>query len=136
MITRDEIRSIPELNKSIQSDKERLRVLREKATSLPSMSDQERVQTSPHLSGNKYVEEAVDLNREIQKKEVQLVELQARASLFIYALPADTDKDKLTRKVLKYRYLRCYLWEEIANLLVYDIRWVQKIEDLATSKLD
>ena len=136
MITRDEIRSIPELHKSIQSDKERLRVLREKATSLPSMSDQERVQTSPHLSGNKYVEEAVDLNREIQKKEVQLVELQARASLFIYALPAYTDKDKLTRKVLKYRYLRCYLWEEIANLLVYDIRWVQKIEDLATSKLD
>lgn len=135
MITRSEIRSIPELHKSIQADKERLRVLREKAVSLPAMSDQERVQTSPNGGGNKYVEAAVDLNREIQEKEIQLIDLQGRAKTFIYSLPVDTETQRLTRKVLKYRYLKCYTWDEIADLVVYATRYVRHLEWEAVKNL-
>ena len=128
MITREEIRSIPELHKSIQRDKERLRYLREKATSIPSLSDQERVQTSPSGGGNRFVEAAVDLNNEIRAKEIRLTELQGRAKKFICSLPAETEVQKLTLKVLKYRYLRCYTWEEISEVVVYAPRYIQQLE--------
>lgn len=128
MITRDELRSIPELHKSILRDKERLRILREKATSIPSLSDQERVQTSPSSSGNRFVEAAVDLKREIQAKEIQLTELQDKAKSFICSLPNKTDAEKLTRKVLSYRYLKCYTWEEISEVVVYAPRYIRKLE--------
>lgn len=135
LITRDEIRSIPEIHKSIQSDKERLRVLREKAVSLPTLSEQEKVQTSPSGSGNKYVEAAVDLNKQIEAKEIALILLQDRARAWIYSLPIDTEKQKLTFRVLKYRYLRCYTWEEIAELMVYTVRYLQYIEENAVKDI-
>ena len=98
MITRNEIRSIPELHKSILRDKEQLIFLREKATSVPSsFTDQERVQTSPSGGGNKYVEEAVDLNKVIQRKELLLIELKGKVKEFIHSLPNDTETDRLTR---------------------------------------
>ena len=130
MITREEIRSIPELHKSIKSDREQLMYLQEKATSLPSMSDSEKVQTSPDGNVNKYSEEAVDLDREIQIKELELLELQKRAKVFI-----DTVKDPLAKRVLKMRYLKCYKWEEIAELTGYDIRWIQRKEGREVNKL-
>ena len=124
MITRDEIRQIPDLHKSIERDKEQLVFLREKATCIPStLKDQERVQTSPSNSGNKYIEEAVDLNKEIQRKKEELTELQGRAKQFIV-----TVEDPLTRKILKLRYLKCYTWDEVAELTGYVVRWVQQIE--------
>ena len=135
MITRDEIRSIPELHKSIQSDKERLRILREKAVSLPSFSDQEKVQTSPSGGGNKYIEAAVDLNKIIGEKETQLILLQDRARAWIYSLPIDSEKQRLTFRVLKYRYLKCYTWEEIADVMVYTVRHLQYIEENATKDI-
>ena len=136
MITRDEIRRIPELHKSILRDKEQLIFLREKATSIPSsFSDRERVQTSPNFGGNKYVEEAVDLNKDIQRKELLLVELKGKAKEFIFSLPCETETDRLTRKVLKYRYLKCYTWEDIAELVGYYERHIRRLEYQAVQQL-
>ena len=124
MITRDEIRSIPDIHKSIKRDKEQLLFLREKATCIPSSTtDQERVQSSPSNHGNKYVEEAVDLSKDIQKKEEELLELQKRAKEFIGIV-----EDPLAKKILKLRYLKCYTWDEVAELTGYVVRWVQRIE--------
>ena len=124
MITRDEIRSIPDLHKSIQRDKEQLRFLREKATCVPStLTDHERVQTSSSSNVNRYTEEAVDLDREIQKKELELIELQDRAREFIA-----TVEDPLAKRILRLRYLRCHTWEEVAELAGYTVRYLQRIE--------
>ena len=123
MITRDEIRSIPELHKSIERDKEQLRFLREKATCLPSLNDRERVQTSPSNNVNSYSDEAADLNREIRKKELELTELQGRAKEII-----DTISNPLAKKVMKFRYLKCLSWEGVAELAGYSERRVQQIE--------
>ena len=136
-MTRDELRQIPQLHKQIERDKEQLRFLREKATAIPStLPDHERVQTSPSGSGNRYVEEAVDLNKDIQKKELYLAELQIKAKTFICSLPAETENEKLTVKVLKHRYLKCYTWDQIAELLGYDTRWIKRLEYKAVNSLN
>lgn len=124
MITREELRRIPELYKSIQRDKEHLAYLREKATSVPStLKDQERVQSSPNPGVNKYVEAAADLSREIGWKQTCLDDLTCRASLFI-----ETIQDDLARKVMEYRYVKCYEWNEIADVMGYAMRYLQQIE--------
>ena len=124
MITRDEIRSILELHNSIMRKKEQLYYLQEKATAVPSgLSDGERVQTSPSNTADRYIVEAADLNREIMDTETKLIELQRRTSLFI-----DTVQDPLARKVLKYRYLECMRWHEIADLLGYTEGYLRQIE--------
>lgn len=129
MITRDEIRRIPDLHKSIDRKKEQLRYLQEKATSVPSgLSEGERVQTSPSNTAGKYSDAAADLNREIRQDQLELTELQSRASLFIETLPTDTETQRLTVKVMRYRYIKCYHWWEVSELLGYDERWIRRIE--------
>ncbi len=131
MITRDEIRAIPELHKSIQRDMGHLDYLREKATSVPSgISDGERVQTSPKNDGNKYVEAAVDLCRDIQRKEAELEDLQARAKEFI-----STIGESLPRKVMTLRYLDCCEWDQVADLAGYTERRVQQVEFEVVSQI-
>lgn len=131
MITRDEIRSIPELYKSIQKDKERLTYLREKATSIPSgITEGERVQTSVSSNGNRWVEEAADLDREIKAKEVMLKELRAEAATFIR-----TVDHELTRRVLRCRYSRCFTWDETVEYLGYDLRYLHRLEAEAVEVL-
>lgn len=127
-MTAKALRQIPQLHKQIERDKEQLRFLREKATSVPSLADRERVQTSPSGGGNRYVEAAIDLNKDIQRKELLLLELKTEAMAFISMLPEETETDRLALKVMNYRYLKCYAWDEIAELLGYDERWLRRLE--------
>ena len=132
MITKEELRSIPGLHKSIQRDKEQLRFLHEKATSLPSqLTGTEKVQSSHDNNAGKYIDAAVDLEKEIREKELQLLDLQKEAAEFMNTIDA-----VLTRKVIRYRYMNCYNWDEIATLLGYEVRWLQHLEYEATYKLD
>lgn len=131
MITKEQLRSIPAIYKQIQRDKEQLLFLREKATALPpTLPDHERVQTSPNNYTNRYIEEAVDLDREIQAKQEGLTELQQEARVFI-----DTITDPLPKKILRYRYLKCYTWNEISELLGYDTRSCYRFESEAIADL-
>lgn len=136
MITCDEIRKIPELHKLIERKTEQLRYLQEKATAVPSgLSEGERVQTSPSNTAGKYSDAAADLNREIRQDQLELTELQSRASLFIETLPTDTETQRLTVKVMRYRYIKCYHWREVSELLGYDERWIRRIESQCISDL-
>ena len=129
MITREEIRKIPELHKLIQRKTEQLRYLSEKATSVPSgLAEGERVQTSPDNSAGKYIDAAADLNREILQDQMELLELQRKAALFIETLPMDTETNKLAVKILRYRYIKCYSWEEVSDLIGYQQRYIQRLE--------
>ena len=71
----------------------------------------------------KYVEAAVDLDKEIQAKETELIELQSRAKDFI-----DTIETPLAKKVMKYRYLRCMRWDEVAVMVGYEVSYIRKLE--------
>ena len=145
MITKEELRSIPFLYRQIERDREQSMWLRAKAVSLQStLADHERentpggrtpardkVQTSPENNFGKYIDEAVDLDKEIEQKQIKLLELQKRAGKLI-----NTVEDPLTKKILKYRYLKCYTWEETAELLGYDMRHLQRLEFDAICLLD
>lgn len=130
MITRDEIRRIPKLHKSIERDREQLLYLYEKATCIPSLNIHERVQTSPTNQSNKYIDAAVDLADEIREKQTELEELQVRASLFI-----ETVDDDLTKRMLRMRYIKCYTWETVGDLLGYVPRWLMRLEAEAIKDL-
>lgn len=137
MITRAEIRRIPELHKSILRDKEQLIFLREKATAIPStLPDHERVQTSPSGGGNRYVEAAIDLDKDIRRKEHLLAELQTKAREYIESLPNETETERLIHKILRYRYLKCYTWEETAELLGYYERHIRRLEYKVVSQIE
>ena len=132
MITREELRSIPKLHKSIQRDLCHLDYLREKATCIPSTTtDHEKVQTSPSNQGNKYIEAAVDLSKELEQKQKQLDELKLKATLFIETIP-----ERQHRRVLEYRYIKCYEWQEISDLLGYTERRVCQIDKEEVSLLE
>ena len=128
-MTAKELRQIPQLHRQIERDMEQLVYLQEKATSIPStVTERERVQTSPSGGGNRYVEAAIDLERDIRRKRDLLEELQTEAARFIHLMPFETETERLTVRVMRYRYLKCYTWEEIADLLGYQARYIQRLE--------
>ena len=133
MITREELQSIPRLYKQITRDKEQLRYLQEKATAIQSTLgfETEKVQSSPNNNATKYIEAAVDLDKEIHTKELELVELQGEAKEFI-----ETVKEKrLAYQVLKLRYLRCCEWDEVSDITGYAVRYIQQLEHDTTISL-
>ena len=124
MITRDEIRKIPELHKSIRRGMDHLEYLSEKATAISSsIGDGERVQSSADNKAGRYIDAAVDLSRDIEKERTELLELQRKALAFI-----ETIDDPLHKKILRYRYIWCYSWEDVADLVGYQQRYIQRIE--------
>lgn len=136
MISPSELRRIPQLNKLIERKQEQLIYLREKATSIPStLPDHDRVQTSPSGTGNRYVEAAVDLSKEIVEMESALGDLKMRAANFIDTLPDSDSSARLTKRVLKYRYLDCLYWDEIADLVGYNVRYLSRLERNALIEL-
>lgn len=136
MITRRDLRRIPQLNKLIERKKEHLLFLEEKATSIPStMPDHERVQTSPSGSGNRYIEAAIDLSKEIAEIEKELKILKAEADEFISSLPKDTNKQHIAERTLRYRYTDCLCWKDIADLVGYETNYIQRIAREATTIL-
>ena len=136
MISQEELRLIPQLHQLIERKKEHLLFLEEKATSIPpTLTDHERVQTSPSESGNRYTEAAIDLGKEISKLEEELKELKTRADVFIGSLPTDTNKQRIAVRTLRYRYKDCLCWKDIADLVGYDAAYIQRIAKEATSML-
>ena len=131
VLSKSDIRRIPELYKQLQHDREHLRYLREKATSVGSTTqNSEKVQTSPSNDSMRYIDAAVDLEREIREKELELLDLQSAAAEFRKNLT-----DPLQRQVIRYRYLKCCTWEQVADLLGYSVRRVYQVEAEALKKL-
>ena len=132
MITREELQSIPRLHKQITRDKEQLRYLQEKATAIQSTLgfETEKVQSSPSNDATKYIEAAVDLDKEIHTKELELIRLQGEAKTFV-----DAVTERLPHQILKLRYLRCCEWKEVADLTGYAVRYIQQLESDYTNQL-
>ena len=137
MITRDELRRIPELHRQIRRDEEQLLFLREKATSIPSiMPDPNKVQTSPVNNANIYSDAAIDLAREIEEERAEREELQEKARILIVSLPCTNQTERLTLKVMRLRYLKCCSWDEVAELTGYFRRYVQRLEQAVVDALE
>ena len=116
-MTRDKIRRIPELNNRIMRDEAQLRYLKEKATAVPALSVNEKVQTSQTSDRMKYADAAVDLELELKVKRDELKELMEEAGEWIQTL-----NTPLERRIFKMRLHKCFTWEEIAELIGYSRR--------------
>ena len=136
MISLTELRRIPQLNKLIERKQEHLIFLEEKSTSIPStLPDHDRVQTSPSGAGNRYIEAAIDLSAEISSLDAELKELISKAAEFIDTLPTETNRQRIAVHTLEYRYTDCLCWKDVADLVGYDVYYIQRLAKEATESL-
>ena len=132
MITREELRRIPILDRQIKRDKEQLRYLEEKATSIPSgLTEGERIQNSVTNNAGRLIDEATDFRREIEEKRRELRQLKNKAGKFIETIPEARDK-----RIIRLRYIACMSWMEVADIAGYDIAYVQKLARKITEDLE
>lgn len=102
----------------------------ERATKMSAPSD-----GMPHGSGVSdtvgfAVSKATDLAAEIDREIDKLADLRREIEAAIR-----TVDDRVLYELLEYRYLDCMRWEEVAEAMSRDIRWIFRLHRKALSKL-
>lgn len=129
-MTEEELREIPHYARVINSHIQQLIYLRQAAESIPPLSTDEKVQTSM-VSHNTTADTMIDLETQIHQELRDLHEMQAEArGMFV---KADLDFDE--KVVVKYRYLYCLRWEDIAESMHMSERSVRRHHAFAIRKI-
>lgn len=124
-LTQSNLRRIISLQRQLQRDKEQLHMLLDLAEGTASVpTDTIRVQNSMPPSGNKFAVAAADLTDIIKAENNELQELQHKVLVFIKTLPGPPQIDA---RVMHLRYVDCFEWHIIINLLGYTERQVFRI---------
>ena len=124
-LTRNNLRRIISLQRQLQRDREQLHMLLDLAEGTASVpTDTIRVQNSMPPSGNKFAVAAADLTDIIEAEDSELQELQHKVLVFIKTLPGPPQIDA---RVMHLRYVDCFEWHIIINLLGYTERQVFRI---------
>lgn len=124
-LTQYDLHRIISLNRQLQRDTEQLYMLREMAEGTASIpTDNLRVQNSLPPSGNKFAVAAADLSELMDLERSELEDLQSRVKVFI-----ETIEEPIDSRVIQLRYIECYEWEMIANLIGYTRRHVFRIHN-------
>lgn len=124
-LTRNNLRRIISLQRQLQRDREQLHMLLDLAEGTASVpTDTIRVQNSMPPSGNKFAVAAADLTDIIKAEDNELQELQHKVLVFIKTLPGPPQIDA---RVMHLRYVDCFEWHIIINLLGYTERQVFRI---------
>lgn len=106
---------------------------RELASSVPGCNFEERInkQRSTEAPFMKYIYKIMDLEEEIKTESGRLEIMKLEIGHQINLL-----EDINERLILRYRYLVCMPWDEIAARLHYSIRYVYKIHGRALQHFD
>ena len=124
-LTRNNLRRIISLQRQLQRDREQLHMLLDLAEGTASVpTDTIRVQNSMPPSGNKFAVAAADLTDIIEAEDNELQELQHKVLVFIKTLPGPP---RIDARVMHLRYVDCFEWHIIINLLGYTERQVFRI---------
>ena len=124
-LTQSNLRRIISLQRQLQRDREQLHMLLDLAEGTASVpTDIVRVQNSMPPSGNKFAVAAADLTDIIKAEDNELQELQHKVLVFIKTLPGPPQIDA---RVMHLRYVDCFEWHIIINLLGYTERQVFRI---------
>lgn len=129
MITRDELLSLPERHRQLERDKEHLLYLREKATSIPSTTYGDKVQTSHENHAGIWVDAATDLAKEVRAAQAEFDALISEATAWIDSL------DGQGRRLMRYRYIDCQTWDMTACLMGYTERHTRRMARKIVSEL-
>lgn len=130
-MTREELKEIPAYAKQIERHEERLAYLKAKAESVPAIVPKERVQISVVDHSNMEADAALDLEREIQDEKEKLEGMQHAAADFFQGQQLSFDECEL----LRYRYLYCCTWDDIAGCLYLSVPGVYKMHNRIMDKL-
>ena len=130
-LTQYDLHRIISLQKQLQRDSEQLYMLREMAEGTASIpTNNLHVQNSLPPSGNKFAVAAADLSELMDLEKAELSDLQIKVKAFI-----KTIEEPIDSRVIQLRYIDCYEWEMIANLIGYTRRHVFRIHNRLVENL-
>ena len=129
-MTKEQLKSIPRIEKSIKRKKRQLLEIREIMYCVPALSNDEKVQMSVVNRGMSVVDSALDLEQKLHEDCVKLLNLKNEA----YDIIRDI-KDDRERELMELRYIDGLRWEKIALEMNYSHRWVTRLHGRILAKL-
>lgn len=124
MDTKSYLSQVYKLDKAIKFKKAELESYNELSLSISGSNYDEHFNSTRNIEPAfvRFIDKAMDIENEIKADLARLAQLK-------YKLGAEIDKlsDTNERLILRYRYLLCMSWGEIAEKLNYSKRWVHKI---------
>ncbi len=129
--TKEYLQQVFEINRLIKTRMEQLNTLKDIATRISPHTDSVRVDGSSNR-GNMAatVERIVDLehmiNRDIERMKTVYIEVQD---------VIDTVTDSRQKNILTLRYLCFKKWDEIAEIMCMDERWIRRLHKKALQEL-
>lgn len=133
MTAKEYLKQVYLLDKRIDSDIEEVTELRALAEKVTVPMENERVQTS--LSGEapflRSLEQIWTLEQEINDEIDKLVDLKRQIRRTI-----DKLEDFNQKMLLRYRYIHCYSWENIAEKMGISLRWAYGLHGKALQALE
>lgn len=119
------------LHRQLMRDLERREFLETKATRLNAPLVQDKVKTSPEDRTTILLAALADLDTVIDAERKRFENLTA----WTRDLFEDADLGREELEVMVYRYINCLTWEEIAEIMYWSKRTVQRLHGEALVKL-
>ena len=120
------------LDQQINSKLEQVSALRQLATKATASIHAERVSgTNQRSSMENAVIKLIDLEHEINDDIDRLVDLKRELSAFISEI-----ENHAYKMVLELRYLSGNKWEEVADVMGYDLRWIYRLHGKALKEAE
>lgn len=119
------------LHRQLMRDLERREFLETKATRLNAPLVQDKVKTSPEDRTTILLAALADLDTVIDAERKRFENLAA----WTRDLFEDADLGREELEVMVYRYINCLTWEEIAEIMYWSKRTVQRLHGEALVKL-
>lgn len=112
-----ELNQLKYLNKEIEGDRERLALLRAKATAagVSKLDGMPHGSTAGDPFGN-LMAAIVDLEARIIKKQTRLIEEETRLTEYI-----ETITDSYTRQIFTARFIRGLSWSRVAAVIIAEV---------------
>lgn len=129
MTAKEYLKQYAELDAEINCKLEQLAKLRALSTSIPAPSGGGS-SGSPSDRTGRITEKIVDLENEINAKIDRLVDLQKEIEEIIEAV-----EDSRYRIILTERYINRKKWEDIADILHIDLRWLYVLHGRALNEI-
>lgn len=128
-MTREELKTIPRIEKLIKYKKEQLEELRELATCVPALNQNEKVQTTIIDRGMPQIDRLIDLDFKIREDQRKLINLKAEAYDIIRELKG------AERELMELRYINGKRFEEIATEMNRSYRHVIRLHGKILEKI-
>lgn len=120
------------LDQIINSKLEQVEVLENMATKVTSNIQAERVSGTKQQSPmENSIVKLIDLKNEINMDIDKLVDLKHELTTFVSQIENPT-----YRLILELKYIGGHTWEEIAEILNYDLRWIYRLRGKALQEAE